>query len=536
MASACPDCGDEDLVTDFRHGRLVLLCSSCGTEVDPQTDKENESGQSPPEIYDSSWSDADDIDRVDVHGSVKQSAEDSKIKEGTQTRTTCANCKGNNLVHDRETEQLVCEDCYTEHDRGSPHPLTTDADNTEQILTTAPPTKICKGCGGTNLVHDTDHDTEQWVCEDCGYFIEEYALVSTQDFTNIAGTSDTYRWTPAPKPRFANDSQQINKGQESGVKTIKDVTARLSWRSDLTDQAVALFERVYPHKLVKFTANELKDALGVCCIYSVARENGEKVTLRTLIGFHNVKKKLITRALKLLKEIDNKPLAAQSVSSLPEHILAPANLPKALVDKISKLVNACEKGFVSQGRDHTNVVISVAHLAWISEDFAARRSVRLPKFCTQHGLKFGRHVTLVQKDVIELFIKLAGQLPWVSTEVGKHNYIHYLDNIASYSSTMVSRASSKGPDTVVTTGEISDTLPDQQTTAVRILPPLAPPSMKTTRGPIIVDPSQLQVPANLSAEDLDCEVLKENEFSEQEISSYILTPQEAQVKECMIRL
>ncbi|KAL8615822.1 hypothetical protein ACOMHN_048530 [Nucella lapillus] len=255
------------------------------------------------------------------------------------------------------------------------------------------------------------------------------------------------------------------------------------------------------------------------------------ITLKTLMGLKKVKTKFVTRALKLLKVIRNKPLAHQTVSSLPEHVLAVGDFNKKFVDKVSRLVQICEKGFVTQGRDHSHVATALAHLVWLSEDYRGRKSVSLSRFCSEHNLKYGRHCFILQKHIKKLFVKLARQLPWVCKTIKESNCLHYLDNIATHGLSLVSRACQmdSGTKRKSAGSSHSQCSSDDEKTASSDLPHLAPPCMKPARNDVRAQ-SPPRLPDHISAADLDKEDLGDTEFSDQEINSYILTPEEAMCK------
>ncbi|XP_076439441.1 transcription factor IIIB 50 kDa subunit-like [Babylonia areolata] len=504
---ACPECGSDDLIAEDNDGMIGLVCYSCGTAVD-DPNKENESMDE--EEDDVDFNDGENIENLHLTETVKDS-------------------DGN--VRDPETAYQVGSDEASDplQDSVKQHSVTKEQNHVPAVReeTTV---QTCKSCGGTSLVYDSIHETEHLICEDCGAFTEKQDLVSTQEYTNIGGSSTVYQWSRAPGPRFMNVESQVNKRKAYGVQTIQRMSSQLNWQTYLTDQAVAMYERLYPHILIKHTSNHFKDALCVACMYSVARENKVMITLKTLFHLKNAKIKFVTKALNLLKNISQKPLAHQSVSSLPEHILSGCGFNKDFIDKVSKLVSVCEKGFVTQGRDHSNVVTSVAHLAWISEDFLRRKSVSLTRFCSQHKLQRGSHCAVVQKHVKKLLITLASQIPWVRTTITESNYLHYLDSVATYGLSMVSRANQQGsaPEEDSPSSSRSSSV-DGTTSASPALPPLAPPCMRSAKNNV-QEESPPQLPPHLTAADLDRKDLSDAEFSDQEIDSYILTPTEAQLK------
>ncbi|KAK7109036.1 transcription factor IIIB 50 kDa subunit-like [Littorina saxatilis] len=496
MDNCCRECGDDTLQTQFLATGLVLVCSSCGAVLDRDTD----------EIEIEILQDEDDYFEGD---------ED----DGTS-----------NDSHAVETD---IGDRQVPSDKGSSKVIQT-APLREVQTETVLPVLSCKSCNGNTLVYETINDTEQLVCEDCGYFIEETELVSTQEYTPIAGSSTAYQWARAPKPKFANDAPYIAKGKAESVEVIKDISARLSLRQELTDQAVKMFEDIYPDKKFKGMSNDLKATLGVCCVYSVAKENGVKLTLKTIMRLHAAKTKLFTKALRLIKAISDKPVPYQKISTLPEHILASGRFPSAFLDKTSKLMHVCEKGFVTQGRDIENVIIGVAHLVWISEDIGKRKSVTLKQFCSDHNLPYTIDCRRLQTIIRQLLATLTSHLPYLTEPIRVSKVIYYLNDIIKYGQTAISRASRKD--------QVSLPQDECRLTAVSIgcqaqleaLPVLGPPSMKLKRR-IATDTDQFKLPADLKVSDLDREDVHDSEFSDHEISSYLLTSEEVEVKQDMLK-
>ena len=514
MDSLCPCCGEDKLGTDLVENRLVLVCSACETVVNPDS-SENESRDSYiPDLN-------DDVDECDEDSDEFETADPENANQNSTQSQTNKQISSGRLV-DNDVSAVNSDAVGTADGRGRSA------------------VQKCIACEGQNLVRDTIHETDQWVCEDCGYFAEVQELVSSHEYTAIPGKSDAaYQWTRAPKPKFANDAPYVTKGKASGIKTVQDISARLGLRADLTDQAIALYEKMYLHKTIKFASIDMKDALGVCCVYSVARENGVKVTVKTLSGLTEFRKKWFTRSLRLIKTVQNKPLSHQTVSSLHEHILSGGNFSLGLMGKVSKLVDVCEKGFVTQGRDQTNVVVGIAHLVWISEDIAGRKQVTLSKFCSRHHLPYTRNCQRVKNEVQQLLTALACRLPWCMAPVEKDNVFHYLDSIIKFSQTVLSLASRKGQESSTTSrtdnidGHTCQS-PGGSSRSCHSLPTLAPPSMRRGKRSVSIDSSQLHLPSDLCSADLDNSDLCETEF-EPEISSYLLSPEEVQLKKAILK-
>ena len=362
--------------------------------------------------------------------------------------------------------------------------------------------ELCKQCGGP-VIEDIINASEKLVCSDCGFFVEGTNLVSSNDYTNK--NAPVYKFSCVPKPKCVTDSTYTAKGKLSGKETVKYVCCRLGMQPYLAIKAVSLFEKIYEHKTVKYVHSDLKNALGASCAFSVARDAGINVTLKSLRSIHNANWKLYNRSLKLIKEITHQSIKNQPLSSLASHILAPAKFDIRLVHKISQLIVMCEQTCVTQGFDHSNVVIALAHIVWISEDVVERRYLSLKKFCSQHNISFTRNSQLISKSVVSQLISFTQQIPWVTQPSGinKRTVYFYLDSVIEYRRSLANMDKKNECDKTI--DNLDDAVQDQ----VDYIP---------------------------CANRHDGEDILDDEFCDDEISSYILSAAEIEVKKRLLSI
>jgi transcription initiation factor TFIIIB Brf1 subunit/transcription initiation factor TFIIB len=304
MESVCPQCNDDSLEVENVGNSLVLVCTSCGYEINPG--KENESTKEDDEDNEDDY-DGEDEDAIKVNESYQD----------TQNKPT------------NETELSAGTSRFQERSPRKRSP--------EKAKAAAP---TCKSCGSTEFEHETINETEQYVCTNCGYYIEKEELVFSNEYTTISGTSATYQWTRAPQPKFVGTGPLLTKGREAGLKRIKSLGVSLTLRPDVVEQATALFESLYTDRRIMSCSNSLKEALAACCIMSVARENRIGLTFKMLTSLHNAGHKHYSRALRLMAIVGNK-VQPQSLSTLAQQILSGKGFSPQLEQKVRRAFFLC---------------------------------------------------------------------------------------------------------------------------------------------------------------------------------------------------
>lgn len=299
-------------------------------------------------------------------------------------------------------------------------------------------------------------------------------------------------------------------------------------RSDLEEQALRMFESIYPTQNVIFASMELKETLAACCVLFVARENATTVTFKTMTSIHNAKRKLYTRSLKMLAQILGRKLVPQNIVTLPEHVLAGAGFSPQLLHKVAAMVELCQQGFVSQGKDCTNLILVVAHATWISENQSQFKKTTLIKFCTKFSLPYTQHCEVMRKQVYEFLAKLASQLPWLSARVDHKKALLYIGDIVKYKQTVLKRAIHWGS---------SENDSSSYRSCHALLPPCLNDKQLGGASPP-VETRQFKMPAHLVGFDLDSKELSETHdvISPSEMDLYIVPSDEIPLRKRLLKL
>ncbi|KAK7488310.1 hypothetical protein BaRGS_00020469 [Batillaria attramentaria] len=501
MGSACPECKGTNLTTDLIENKVGIVCADCGTlvEDEPSSAKKNESN--------------------------------NDLTSGSPAPAGTENVSFNLTF---ATDQTVHSHEYNDGDRNND-------DVPSGHFSDGAGGSICQSCRGKNVVAEIVNDSEQLVCRDCGYFVEEQHLISHGEYAQISGKGEAvYGWSRAPKPKFARERQHVPKGKLSGIQTTRDVCAKLKLRPELEEQAVALFEKMYAEDKVAFLRTLHKDTMGVCCAYTVARQNGVHVTVKTLQKIHPMKVKFLNKCIRLIREVTKQPLQHQRLDTLVPHVLSGYNFSDALKEKVCTLVTVSEQGFLAQGRDYTNIIVTLAYLVWISEDVNNRKYITYSKFCEQHGIRSTQHAQNLVSLTKQLLVTLADQLPWVRKKVTKNTVVFYISDIVKYNRSVLSRAAKQTEDAQAsTTGsplEVEQSSDSNDSTATnRSVSLLFPPAMRKSSNTPGILRTDLMLPDHIDRADLDKEDLGDTEFDD-EMASHILSPDEVEVKREKLKL
>lgn len=474
MDTPCPDCNGTDFITDVVESKLEVICNDCGAIV------------------------------RDTPSFAERSESNHGLTAGSP-------------VHDPIfTEERSVSDNENDDDEE------VDGDLSADVSDRTNDGPVCRMCTGRNVVLDTIGDSEQLVCRDCGYFAEETQLVSGTEYTNIPGKGTAvYGWSSAPKPKFARDKHFTPRGKLSGIQVVRDVCFQLKMRSELQEQAVKLFENLYARDGVISLQNSKKGTLAACCAYFVARENNVQVTLKTLMKIHPLHVKFINKCLRLIKTVTEKPMPAPRVGSLVSHVLSAYNFDPAFQDKVSKLSAILEDAYFAQGRDYTNLIISLAYLVWMSEDVVNRKT-HFNDFCQQFGIKHSKNLQTSIPVIRKLLMTLANELPWLKGKVTKSTVLFHLGDILKFNRSVLSKAAKS-----------AETSAGDETLATN-RPWLTFTKAQLSRRPPVLNVDVI-LPDNIQRSELDKEELGDREF-EDEMPLYLLTAEEVKLKGEILKL
>lgn len=496
--SECPECGEKALVTEYVGGFPKSVCSDCGTVLDESdldyiyANEEDKTGDFADEVYEES------IDGQDT----EQNPISSSSKPPKYSSVTANSEKEKQLNYNGSQENTA-------------------------YLQQAP--RTCESCHGRNLTQELINGNEQLICRDCGYFVEEDNFVSTREVAVIDGQGvTTYGWVRAPKPKFTGEGRQPPEGKTLGIKATNVVSRALNLDAELTEQAVKLYEKIYETEGVKRASISFKEAIGATCAYFIARENGVQVTFKFLQNQSGIKNiKLLTKALRTVESENSQSTSYLRLESLVSPILANACFSPEFQVKVSHLISICEKGWVTQGRKQSNIIVPAAYIVWQAGDVPRRFKKSLSEFCTDFKLHyFTRNASETLQIIRNLLITLAKQLPWVKPPIDKRKMLFHIDDIIKYQRTVFSKVEGERNLSKSTVGA---SIPNENCVQHQSLPPLHPPSMNRKMAEI--DPKDLEIclPQGMTHADLDKPELAESEF-EEELSVYLSTEEEVQAK------
>jgi hypothetical protein len=120
-------------------------------------------------------------------------------------------------------------------------------------------------------------------------------------------------------------------------------------------------------------------------------------------------------------------------------------LPTEVQHLTKSIVQACTEVFLAEGKIPQNVIIAAAFYAWQGHDYKKNHKAKLPAFVKKYqldknGSYSARGCMSRSREMLQLLIQLAQELPWVVDQVNATNFHQYIADVAKYHQTLIKDA------------------------------------------------------------------------------------------------
>ncbi|XP_053318134.1 transcription factor IIIB 50 kDa subunit [Spea bombifrons] len=378
----------------------------------------------------------------------------------------------------------------------------------------------CPDCGSSDIVDDAHYSQDQLVCADCGFILSEGLLTTTH---TEEGFLQAVRFSESTGER-----DTISRSKLHGIKRVRDLCKVLRLPDSFTDTAVSYYEQAFSHPTFHFVTLQKKEIVMGCCVYVTCRQHRWPLTMGTVCSLLYTKKELFASvyldAVQVLK-LDVPSLGLQDL--VKSHCKSfklfqnSSSAPRGYAEDLEKVlertlqtVELASDVWLVTGRHPIPIVSAAAYLSWQSLQ-PSRLSCTFTRFCKLSDVDFPPPATKRLKELHEIFLKLAAQLPWLKVlPLNKKTVVQHLGDILKHRTYLLRRAL-EATDTGDGDGK-ADTLspPGQPSPATSFLPPCLthPPKRKHSQA----FPQDRQ------------DVTGDEDISDSEIEQYLRTPAEVE--------
>lgn len=397
----------------------------------------------------------------------------------------------------------------------------------------------CSSCGSLDIIVDELGTEEQTVCKSCGHVVGKQTFTTNESEVSSTRTFGNQMQT---LPMFARRQGHCH-GFTVGVEKISTVQQKLALSSHIKEEAVNMYERLFYSPVVVKRTLVKKEHIAVACVYVACRQDSLPVSMVHFQDFRD-SVRLFTWALKLVTRLLDIKLLPPALGTQVRQIFQSINLGVEnkhlgkMLAQVRDVVFLCRDAWLTSGRHTQPIIVLAIYYVYRNCDNCPRR-LSLPKFCSQFKLPPVGHKMV--SDFQKLCLHLASHLPWAKQGQVRRSTIHlFIPDILQYKKSLLHLAFEKpGVGQECSPWEAkprAEPEPKPQVTDNTALPGhwipqadlkkaiLLPESFKRSREaePVQRAPDPT-IPAHL---DLDCPEIKPTDFSEEEISSYILTSAE----------
>lgn len=407
----------------------------------------------------------------------------------------------------------------------------------------------CVDCGSSNIVEDDLHGQIQTVCEDCGSVVSEGSLTNDP----VGGSDVSYSFSTQ---KSKNPCPNLKKG----LQQVKALCRTLRVYSEIEQSSQIFFGQVYNHERFLNVSLTKKEVLAGCCVLISCRINNCPITMGTIAYLTDTDPESMGPVYQEALKILNVCVPALNISEImeahcQEYKITSEHVPeelaadtKELTKRALALVELAADSWIVTGRRPVPIMMAATYLAWQSlQPTKLRHKMTLEKFCQLAKVEANRPAAKRVSEIKAMLCKLGSAIPWEKQEITPNNVVLQVEDILKYRFALLRNALKSYEDSVkkdlcqfdapvetvaskIPQGEASlDTESStakslQQTESVddscdepnwgkRML--FAPPC--------VVKPKKRK-----REQSNQMEITGDEEISDNEISSYIRTPQEVQ--------
>lgn len=370
----------------------------------------------------------------------------------------------------------------------------------------------CRSCDSVNLIEESINGDERLICSDCGV-VNSGETLTTSEITPLTRTAHNNVQT---LPWFSGKrGNQV--GLQAGLSKIDLLCDKYCFSSNFRSETKDMYRNFFFHSVVLHTKITTKEDVSAACLFIVCRQNNLPITMSHFRNDVNKFKSFLIAVKHAIKFLGI-TLPSTSITDQLASFLSDYKFGR-ISERVKKILFLCREAWLTEGRSRPRLLALATYYAYISSNLCEKYTT-WRHFCKQFKMPCPSS-TLV-KECEELFMKLAQSLPWVPEgKVTVKNFYLYFNDIFQHqialfhlvfkSNDIIKRdANIKSVHNLILSKRIEKEV-------------LLPSSAKKAR--LKYDPVHIDSPIPQGI-DLDSTELKEDEFEDDEIDSYILSPQE----------
>ncbi|KAH9496225.1 hypothetical protein Btru_010552 [Bulinus truncatus] len=476
MPQLCQSCGETAVIeADIDGEGTQRICIECGTVCTQQ--------------YSQSLSNSYDVNETDIDEAV------------------CESC-GVSLPHSAILAKLqLCPECQALEEKNEETAV--QGKSPVKSKNASPPEiPTCKSCGGHDLGNECLGADERYVCRGCGSVFDDGLLISDEFGIGISRASQNGCFT---LPNYAKKQRKL-KGLTAGLNKISLLHDKLCFPESVKSEANEMFESVFNKKEVFFAYIITKEHIAAACLFIACRRHDIPLSLTHFKPYLD-KFPLFFKSKNMLDKILNLNLPPLTLTSKIGYCLEGKGFNTKIIDKIKDILFLCRHAWLTEGRTRDGLIVIAAYYAYTSE----QGYMPLQKFRNTFNLPNVSKCLI--NELKDLFFKLASALPWLQS-VNKNNLYRYIDDILKYRNSVFQLAFKTEESTIESdkrqTAEHSKRKMEESSKEL-----LLPSILKKPRKP--VSHPEVHIPPHVNLYDSE---LKETEFEDAEINSYLLTEEE----------
>ncbi|KAM8972337.1 transcription factor IIIB 50 kDa subunit [Pelodytes ibericus] len=339
--------------------------------------------------------------------------------------------------------------------------------------------KRCPDCGSSEIVEDAHYSQDQLVCADCGFILTEGLLTTTQA---EEGFQQAVRFSESTGER-----ESISRSKLQGIKRVRDLCRVLRLPDGFADTAVSYYEQAFNHPTYHCVTLEKKEVVMGCCVYITCRQHNWPLTMATICSLLYSKKEIfasiymeVVQVLKLdVPSLSLQDLVKSHCKSFKLFQNVPSAPPKyaedltKVLERTLQTVELASDTWLVTGRHPIPIVTAAAYLSWQSLKPFPRLSCTFACFCKLSDVDLPPPATKRLKELQDIFLKLAAQLPWLKVlSLNKKSVVQHLGDILKHRAYLLRRSLAASQTESVTTETLTSSTAQSSAT-----PPFLPPCL-----------------------------------------------------------
>ena len=296
----------------------------------------------------------------------------------------------------------------------------------------------CVGCGSNEFeVVDC-----QRVCTTCGILINDSTLV-TDYATECGPSSEEFRGYARSLPtKYAAMNDTSRKPCLYAIARLKEICSVLHFTDDMTNEARNLLERVIVHTSIIYKKYESKLHVAAACAYIVSQLRHWPMSVEHIANISGHPRDSIIYFKKFITQEYGIKLEHLDITEIIKPMASTMGLSETCCRCAEDITFLCKDTWLTNGRNPVGIVTAAIYLAWKCENIAERNKVKYSDFAKRHNQKVVNTVSRRLAEMIDLFVMLARQLPWMPDDkkLDKKTVIEFIPDVCRYKTAMMKKA------------------------------------------------------------------------------------------------